>query len=411
VSDETTPRSDDRPELPPVPAPPPAIHAAMPPPPPAPPAPAAADGSSANRNLLVASIIGLGAAMVLGVTGVAYAITEVQQDDSTAASSGTTAGIGELLPSQDDGSTTNASAPAGDASAEQEVGLVYVNTVVDYGAGGGAGTGMILTSSGTILTNHHVIEGATSIEVEVVSTGETYQADVVGYDATADVAVLQLQDASGLTPVTLDTGAEVTVGDEVTSVGNANGDGGAASAAPGTVTDLDQTITAQSGSGSEELTGLIQIDADVVPGDSGGTLLDAEGDVIGMTTAASSGQADITGYAIPIDDAVAIARQITAGNESDTIHIGDSAFLGVQLDPRGTAPVVAGTVEGSAAAGLGIEAGSTITSLDGTAVGTPQELSDLIAQRQPGDSVALTWTDASGAEQTATVTLGTGPVA
>lgn len=405
MSDETTPRSDPHGEqnaapIPPPPAPP----AAAAPPPPPPPFDTRPSSTSTHAGM-AAALVGLGAAMVLGVTGVAFAITEAQHNSDTVAAPG----LIELQPS-DESQTRNASLPATDATKEQEKGLVYINTVVGYGDGGGAGTGMILTSNGTILTNHHVIEGATSIEVEVVSTGKKYEADVVGYDDSADVAVLQLQDASDLATVDLDQHEKVAVGDEIVAVGNANGDGGAASAAAGVVTDLDQEITAESAAGSEKLTGLIQVDADVVAGDSGGALLDADGQVIGMTTAASQGQADIIGYAVPIDDAIKIARKIVGGDASDTIHIGDSAFLGVQLDPQSQVPLVAGTIEGTAAAQAQIPAGSTITALDGTPVATTDELSDLIAQHAPGDDVTVTWVDGNGAEQTATVTLGTGPV-
>ena len=223
-----------------------------------------------------------------------------------------------------DGTTTT---DAVDATPAQEVGLVYITTTLDHGSGQAAGTGMILTSDGEILTNHHVVEGATAISVEIVSTGRTYEADVVGYDATSDVAVLQLDDASGLTPVTTDAAEVVQVGDAVTGVGNANGDGGAASAAAGTVMALDQTITVSSETGGEDaqLSGLIQVDADIIPGDSGGALYDDGGEVVGMNTAASSGSADISGYAVPISSALAIADQIEDGEESDTIEIGGQA--------------------------------------------------------------------------------------
>ncbi|GAA1724507.1 S1C family serine protease [Aeromicrobium alkaliterrae] len=401
MSDQTTPRSDG--QYPAVPPPPP--HGAVPPPPP--PAFTPPPARANHRRGLAIAAVGVGAALLFGAgsAGLTYAITEAH------ANSGTTAapGITELVPN-DQGQTQNASSPATDATEEQEAGLVYINTVVGYGDGGGAGTGMILTKNGTILTNHHVIEGATKIEVEVVSTGETYQADVVGYDATADVAVLQLQDASNLTTVSLDTAQDVAVGDAITAVGNANGDGGAASAAAGVVTDLDQSITAQSSTGSEELAGLIEVDADVVGGDSGGALYDEDGDVIGMTTAASSGQQDIVGYAVPIRDALTVAKKIVAGTETETNHLGDSAFLGVQLDPQSQTPLVAGTIEDTAAAEAQIAAGSTITSFEGTPVNTPDELSGLIAEHAPGDSVTLTWVDGSGAEHTATVTLKAGPV-
>ena len=257
-----------------------------------------------------------------------------------------------------------------------------------------------------------LFRSATTLSVEVVSTGQTYEADVVGYDATSDVAVLQLDDASGLTPVTTDADEVVQVGDAVTGVGNANGDGGAASAAAGTVTALDQTITVSSETGGEaaQLSGLIQVDADIIAGDSGGALYDDDGEVIGMNTAASSGSADISGYAVPISSALAIADQIEAGQESDTVEIGGHGFLGVELSPDVTGALVAGVVEDSPAADAGVSAGSTITSLDGTATTSADALSTAVSELEVGDRVTLAWTDTSGQPTTATITLGAGPV-
>ena len=151
---------------------------------------------------------------------------------------------------------------------------------------------MVLTSDGEVLTNNHVVDGATSITVTVLSTGESYRATVVGTDPTDDVAVLQLTDASGLDTVQTDEDG-VAVGDDVTAVGNAGNEIGT-SAAAGSVTGVDQSITAtdESGSDAEQLTGLIEIAADVQAGDSGGPLYDAGGEVVGMDTAASSAAAD-----------------------------------------------------------------------------------------------------------------------
>ncbi|MCW2841653.1 MAG: septum formation initiator [Aeromicrobium sp.] len=301
-----------------------------------------------------------------------------------------------------------------DATAAQEVGLVYITTTLDYGTGQAAGTGMILTSDGEILTNHHVVEGATAISVEVVSTGETYDAEVVGHDATSDVAVLQLDGASGLTPVTTDADETVQVGDEVTGVGNANGDGGAASAAAGTVVALDQSITVSSETGSGEsstLSDLIEVDADIIPGDSGGALYDDDGEVVGMNTAASSGTADITGYAVPIASALAIADQIESGAPSGTVEIGNQGYLGVELSSEVTGALVAGVVDDSAAASAGLTVGSTITSLNGTAMTSADALASAVAQLAVGDRVTVAWTDASGSAHSETVTLGEGPVA
>lgn len=380
-----------------------------------------------RRRLRVPVIAGVGAAFAVGAVGFAYAGTATE--DATAAPDTAqtqvrdwtdqvrpeatyprddAAQVPQLTPPGAQGQTT--ATDATDATDAQEEGLVYINTVVDYGSGEGAGTGMVLTSNGTILTNHHVIEGATRIKVEIVSTGETFDADVVGYDDVSDVAVLQLQGASGLDTVDLDESGDVQVGDEVTAVGNANGDGAAASAAAGTVTALEQSITAQSDAGAEQLTGLIEIDADVVSGDSGGAVYDSDGEVIGLTTAASSGQADITGYAVPIEDAMTIVRQIESGQESGSVALGGSAFLGIQLSTQSSQPVVVGAVEDSPAATAGIDEGSTITAVGGTAVATADDVQSLIAGHTPGDRISVAWTDVQGQQHEQAVTLATGPV-
>lgn len=310
---------------------------------------------------------------------------------------------------------TGTQEPATAATAEETVGVVTVDSTIGYdGSARSAGTGMVLTADGLVLTNNHVVQGSTSIAVTDEASGRTYTADVVGTDATNDVAVLQLRDASGLTPVTIDDDG-VRVGDAVHGTGNAGGTGDLVTAR-GTVTATDESITVASegGTGQESLSGLIQVDADVVAGDSGGPLRDADGDVVGIVTAASSGQPTVTGYAIPIDDALAIARQIDGGTQTGTVQIGLPAFLGAQVasstaDGRGVP--VAGTVEGSAAAGAGLVAGDTITALDGTAVTSADALTQAIRAHGVGDRVEVSWTDASGAAHSATVVLGAGPAA
>ena len=301
---------------------------------------------------------------------------------------------------------------------------MLIDTVLGYQSAEAAGSGVVLTSDGLVLTNNHVVEGATQITVTIGTTGATYTAQVVGTDATADVAVLQLVGASGLTTAALDTDGDLAVGDAVTAVGNAEG-GGVLLAADGTVTALDQSITtrAEGVSSGEALTGLIQVDADVVSGDSGGALLDDQGEVVGLTTAASSGSADITGFAIPVDDALDVAAQIVAGQDSGTITLGYPAFLGVQLATGGTTlpgadgstgsagagAAVAGVVDGTPAAQAGLAAGDTITAVDGAAVADADALSAALAAHAPGDQVTLTWTATDGTAQTATVTLIAGP--
>jgi S1-C subfamily serine protease len=371
--------------------------------------------SRSRRCPIRAGIAALAGTAILGVSGLAYAT----QPDST---SPTTASTQMQLPTEGrpGGQTTilpldpRTQDPTTDATTAQEAGLVYINTTIDYGRGQAAGTGMILTSDGEILTNHHVIEGATSITVQLVSTGQTYDAEAVGYDSTHDVAVLQLENASGLTTVRTDTSGDVQVGDQVTGVGNANGDGGAASAAAGTVSALDQSITVQSQSGgaAEKLGGLIEVSANIIAGDSGGALYDPDGEVIGMNTAASSGDADVTGYAVPIAQALTIAEQIGNRDENGSVHIAGTGFLGVQMaasaGPVGT--LVAGAVDGAPAESAGISDGSRITALNGSPVSSAAQLSEAVAIVDPGTSVSVSWTDPSGMSHTATVTLAAGPI-
>ncbi|WP_250900349.1 S1C family serine protease [Curtobacterium flaccumfaciens] len=312
------------------------------------------------------------------------------------------------------GTSTESAATA--ATAAQKKGVVTINTVLNYDESSqAAGTGMILSSNGTVLTNNHVIQGATSITVTDETTGKEYKADVVGTDATNDVAVLKLEDASGLSTVTLDDDGEPSTGDTVTDVGNAEGTGNLV-AAEGTVTATDQDIQVQSesGTGTESLSGLIEIAANIVSGDSGGPVVDSEGEVVGMATAASSGTADVTGYAIPITTAKAIAEKILAGESSNTITIGLPAFLGVQVSSTASTTVgvaVAGTVEGSGAASAGLAEGDTITSLGGKTVTTSDELTAAVQSHSVGDKVVVGYTDSTGAAKTVTVTLTAGPAA
>ncbi|WP_426564172.1 S1C family serine protease [Angustibacter sp. McL0619] len=295
-----------------------------------------------------------------------------------------------------------------DASAAASVGMVEITSELSDGTA--AGTGMVLSSDGTVVTNHHVVEGATAIQVTVVSTGQTYRAQFVGADGEKDVAVLKLVGASGLDTVALSSTA-ARVGDSVTAVGDANGDGGSLTAAPGQVTDTGQSITVQGEDGSPHaLSDLIQVNADVIPGDSGGALVDSDGKVVGMNVAASSGTADVQGFVIPISTVLSTARAIVAGDDSGAIQLGYTGYLGVGLYD-GDAATVADTLDGSAAADAGLQQGDTITSVDGQQVGSASELRAAIAAHQAGARVRLTWTTADGQQESATVTLGQAPIA
>ncbi|MEY9851561.1 S1-C subfamily serine protease [Leifsonia sp. EB41] len=246
-------------------------------------------------------------------------------------SSGGYGGSGSGSSGSGSSSSTGSSALAS-ATAAEEVGVVDITSQLTYAQAESAGTGLVLTSNGEILTNNHVVEDATSITVTVVATGAQYTATVVGTDATDDIAVLQLSNASGLSTANLDTSGDAAVGDTVTGVGNAGGTGGTPSASPGTVTALDQTITTQAEQTavSETLNGLIQTDADIQAGDSGGPLFNSSDQVIGIDTAAAQGGAT-EGYAIPIQNALTIAGEITSGQASSTVTLGYPAFLGVEV--------------------------------------------------------------------------------
>jgi S1-C subfamily serine protease len=325
--------------------------------------------------------------------------------------SGSTGGLGDL-----GGSTGTSGGTTGTASSEQVRGVVDIVATENFGQGEAAGTGIILTSNGRVLTNNHVVEGSTSLEVTDLSTGKTYEATVVGTSPTNDVAVIQLKDASGLATATLGDSDTVSVGDAVTGVGNAGNEPGT-SASTGVVTALGQSITAsdQGGGNAEDLTGLIQTNAGIRAGDSGGPLYDASGKVVGVDTAAQtsarSGQT-VAGYAVPINHALDIAEQIVAGVDNETIHQGVPAFLGVRLSQQFSNTVgaaVAGVIDGSGAASTGLSAGDIVTALDGKAVNSADALRALVDAHEPGDSVSITWTDVAGAVHSQTVTLGAGP--
>ena len=300
-------------------------------------------------------------------------------------------------------------------------GVVIVNTNLAYENGAAAGTGMILTPTGEVLTNNHVIRGATTIHVFIPQTQRTYSARVLGYDPSHDVALLKLQSASGLATVSVGNSATLENGQAVTAVGNAGGTG-RLTVTTGSITGLGRTITVNDDNGGAvQLANLVQTDAALQPGDSGGPLLDSAHRVVGMDSAASSGfyfqQGASEGYAIPINSALSIVRQIAAGKATGTIHVGGTGFLGVQIDPSGyfngggfnAGVIVTGVVPGSPVAKAGITSGDVITSLDGHPVASQAALIALILPHHPGDKVALKWVDQLSSTHGATVTLASGP--
>ena len=337
-------------------------------------------------------------------------------------------------------------------------GLVDITSKLKYQGGSAAATGMVISSSGLVLTNNHVINGSTSLTATLVSTGQRFTAKWLGFDQADDVAVLQLRGASGLKTVPLGDSSSVKVGDQVIALGNADGQGGAP-AVTGRITGVNRTIKAgdEGAATSERLTNMLETDARIVPGDSGGPLATTTGRVIGMDTAALTGtigEAQPSGFAIPIDRALTIARQIVAGQASTNVQVGPTGFMGVlvpsgnaggatspssqrqlqlgedhqtpadeapnspacvpndQLSsvPRSIAPASAGALIlgdlcGTPAAKAGISAGSVITAVNGQKVTSPNSLNGVMQGFKPGKSIPITWTDITGKSHTASVVL------
>src|SRR5262249_48471390 len=252
--------------------------------------------------------------------------------------------------------------------------------------------------------------------------GKTYRAQVIGYDKTGDIALIRLRDASGLTTVPIGNSSAVKAGENVVALGNAGGQN-TVTAAAGQVTGLNQTITASDEAGStssETLRGMIQTNANIVAGDSRGPLA-RSGRVLGMGTPGNNaGDQMATGFAIPINTALAVARQIAAGKASSTITIGYPPFLGIftssgsdsspqaqaqqqngsaagpacynsnagltvppAIPPVSPGTLVAGAIRGSPAARAGLTSGAVITAVNGQAVGPPDSLSALLARSHP----------------------------
>jgi len=322
---------------------------------------------------------------------------------------------------------------AGALSAKVDPGIVDVVSNLGFSGATAEGTGMVISSNGLVLTNNHVIDEATSVSATLVLSGKRYTAKVLGYDSTDDVALLQLEGASGLKTVTLGNSSTVKVGAAILALGNAGGRGGLPSTAQGTVQALNQSIQASDeGAGTtENLHGMIETDAPIQQGDSGGPLVNASGAVIGMDTAANStgyGQdtTATTGFAIPINSALAIADQINAGHASTTVHIGLGGFLGVSVQDASNAsacptadggqysysPAVnSGALicvvnGGTPAATAGLSGGDVITSINGTTISGASGLTTLIENSHPGDKLSISFVDLNGHDHTTTATLG-----
>ncbi|HEY6788423.1 MAG TPA: trypsin-like peptidase domain-containing protein [Trebonia sp.] len=319
--------------------------------------------------------------------------------------------------------------------------MVDIDAPQAYAQSLSEGTGIILTSTGLVMTNNHVIEGATAPTVTLVNSGKTYKATIVGYDSADDIALLQLAGASGLTPLTVGNSDDVAVGQAILGLGNAQGQGGTPTIAPGQVTALNQTISpADSSTGAKEtLHGTIQTSAQIQPGDSGGPLANAAGQVVGVDVAASqaqglNGTTTTAGYAIPINQALQIASQIAARHDTSTVHIGLPGFMGVSVadaakgctaagsgetgglggsgesgGSTSSGAIICGVFSGTPAQSAKLEDGDVITSVNGKSVSSANSLIAVTAGYGPGQSLTVGYVDNSGTTQSATLTLIGGP--
>ncbi|HEV2141227.1 MAG TPA: trypsin-like peptidase domain-containing protein [Candidatus Dormibacteraeota bacterium] len=307
-------------------------------------------------------------------------------------------------------------------AAKVDPAIVDINTTL--GNGQAAGTGMIISSTGEILTNNHVVTGSTSISVTVQGRSQTYSAHVMGVDISQDVAVIQIDESvSGLSTVTFANSSSLTVGDAVVAIGNALGQGGAPHVETGQITALDQTITASEGGGTAEtLNGLIQSDAVIYQGDSGGALVNRAGQVVGMITAGQAqgfrSSASTVGYAIASNTALSVVNRIRAHEVAADLTYGQVGYLGVAVQSMDAAAaqqlglnvssgalVTATPQSGTPAANAGIGRYSVIVKVGDSNVTSSDTLGTAVKAHQPGDSVTVTWVNSSGTHS-ATVTLG-----
>jgi S1-C subfamily serine protease len=365
------------------------------------------------------------------------------------------------------GGNTNTSGIDEQAVASKvEPGMVDITATLRYTRQVFEGTGMVLSSSGLVLTNNHVVDGSTGLTVTVVNSGRKYRAQIVGTDATDDVALLKLTGVSGLKTVQVGDSSKVTLGSPVVALGNAGGVNGNPTVTSGTITALHRTITASdAGSGaSETLHNMLQTNAQIAEGDSGGPLANAAGQVIGMNTAANTQsfgrQGSNEGFSIPINHALTIAHQMAAGHGSASIRIGQPAFLGIavasssssaassdespqqqlqqlhqtagqfggginsndrclpngggnpvpgSIAPASTGTLIAGAFCNAPAAAAGLTGGDVILAINGQAVGAPASLTGVLAKYHPGEQVTVAWMDTSGQRHTSSLTLTTGP--
>ncbi len=300
------------------------------------------------------------------------------------------------------------------AIGQVEPAVARIDTTINYQHAIGAGTGVVLDPGGVVLTNFHVVQGADRITASVA--GRSFPADLVGYDRVHDVAVIQLRGVSGLPVGPLGDSSRLAEGDPVVALGNASGSGSPLTQETGQVVGFGRTISAKdelTGS-SNQMTGLIEFAAPVRAGDSGGPLVNGAGQVVGMTTAATLNYRmgpGGKGFAIPINDAMAVAGQIRSGVPSDSVHIGPPTLLGVGVSSREQQESLPGVIihevlHGGPAQQAGLHDGDVLVSIDGIQLNSATSLTSVLDRHYPGDVVELVWIDRAGEQRVGKAALG-----
>ena len=346
---------------------------------------------------------GIGGAVLAsrtGLTGNQVVVQQVQRDTSDAANANST--DGESMSLQQISSVVSPSVVA--ITTEQMSGSQ--TWFGGYYVQSGAGSGVIISQDGYILTCAHVVDGATSVQVQLQS-GDTYDATIVGSDSTSDIAVLKIE-AAGLTPAVIGDSDALAVGETVVAVGNPLG------TLSNTVTDgiisaLNREVTVE----DNDMT-LLQTNASISPGNSGGGLFNANGELIGIVNAKSSySEAEGIGFAIPIDSAMEIAQQLIENGAVIRPALGVKildvmdANTASQLGVSATGVYVVEVTAGGGAEAAGVQAGDRIIAVDDTAVSSSNSVKSYLADKQVGDTVNLQ-VEREGKVLTLTVTLGSG---
>jgi S1-C subfamily serine protease len=360
------------------------------------------------------------AAAVVAAVVVSAAVsgTVVHAVDDHSGTSGSTSASSTAVTSLP--AAAQAAADVKTALAKIEPSVVLINdtiTSTDSGGGGfggfggnggfgggfeesGAGTGIIISASGEVVTNAHVVNGATDIKVTLPNNGGVHSATVVAANTTEDLAVLQVSGVSNLTPATFANSDTASVGDSVLAVGNALGYGGAPTVTEGILSAKGRTLSG----GEDNLSNLLQTDAAINPGNSGGPLVDADGDVIGIDVAVASGTesepAQNIGFAIASNTVVAALPALKAGNSGSTTqgNSGNSgttqsgAILGVEVSDGTGGALVQAVEPGSPAETAGIQAGDLITAVNGKTVADGDALQQAIHAQKVGATVTISIT-------------------